>query len=200
MIYVYQLPIFVITLVHVIVFALSDTRGRILVMDSLERLLAIESIRQVKARYLNACDLKDSTALTGCFLPGEIHVDYGHVGQFSTREAFVELFDQAGNQPHILDMHQGGNAEIEILSVDRAEARWNFDYRNINTEDQTIMLASGLYDDEYQCLDGEWLISKSIVTYLSAIHFGYDDGRIGQLFAGQSVAGIVDYGDELFKP
>ena len=164
--------------------------------DPIEELLAIESIRNLKARYLNACDLKDADTLLDCFVDGEVEINYGHIGEFTTREDFVELFLLAADHEHILDMHQGGNAEIEIVSKVSAKARWNFDYRNINTQDESITLASGIYHDEYRWVKGAWKISKTSVHYGTALHFSYKGGQVGGLFAGKSVAGVVEYGDE----
>ncbi len=165
-------------------------------MEPVQKLLAIEAIRHLKARYLNACDLKDAATLLDCFKAGQVEISYGHVGEFESREAFVELFLLAAGHEHILDMHQGGNAEIEIVTDDFARARWNFDYRNINTEAHTITLASGLYDDEYHQSDGQWKIAKTHVRYGTALHFNYENGEVGRLFAGRSVAGVVQYGSE----
>ena len=63
-------------------------------------------------------------------------------------------------------MHQDGNAEIEVVTENFARARSNIDYRNINIREQTIVRASGVYDDGYFCVDGLWKISK-IVANLS---------------------------------
>ena len=92
-------------------------------------------------------------------------------------------------------MHQGGKVEIEVVTENFARAGWNFGYRNINTREQSIMLASGLYDDEYCCVDGLWKTSKTNVYYGTAIYFEYQGGDVSNLFAGQSVAGLDRYGD-----
>ena len=88
-----------------------------------------------------------------------------------------------------------GNAEIEVVTENFARARSNIDYRNINIREQTIMLASGLYDDGCFCVDGLWKISKTNVNYGTAKYFEYQGGEASNLFAGQSVAGLVRYGD-----
>ena len=38
----------------------------------LDRLRALEDIRQLKARYLNACDRQDPEAVRDCFAEGEV--------------------------------------------------------------------------------------------------------------------------------
>ena len=41
------------------------------------RLEALEAIRELKHRYLNACDLKDVAAIRDCFAQGPVLIDYG---------------------------------------------------------------------------------------------------------------------------
>ena len=165
------------------------------VEERLQRLEDIEAIRQLKARYLNACDTKDAQVLLDCFSPDEVDIDYGHVGRFSSREAFVDLFVQAAAFPFVLDMHHGANHEIEFQGPQAATGRWSFDYRNVNTDANTITLASGLYDDVYTKDKGRWTMRASRVTYKSAVHLVYTDASIASVFAGESVAGVVSYGD-----
>ena len=92
-------------------------------------------------------------------------------------------------------MHQRGNVEIEVVTENFARARSNVDYRNINIREQTIVLASDVYDDGYFCVDGLWKISKTNVNYGTAKYFEYQGGEASNLFAGQSVAGLVRCGD-----
>ena len=44
------------------------------------RLEALEDIRQLKHRYLNACDLKQVEVIADCFAEGEVLIDYGPLG------------------------------------------------------------------------------------------------------------------------
>ncbi|EOT7836666.1 nuclear transport factor 2 family protein [Pseudomonas aeruginosa] len=50
-----------------------------------------EAIRQLKHRYLKACDLKEVATIRDCFAEGEVAIDYGPVGTFSERDSFVTL-------------------------------------------------------------------------------------------------------------
>lgn len=110
----------------------------------LQRLCDIEAIRQLKARYLNACDRQDPEAVRDCFAEGEVIIDMSYFGQCRNRDEFVDgIFVPRGCHDHVLDMHHCANPEIEILSPDSARGTWSLNYRNINTKEQTLTLMSG---------------------------------------------------------
>ena len=166
---------------------LDDLRRRLV------RLEDIEAIRRLKARYLNACDSQDPQSAMNCFAEGEVSIDMGHVGVFRTREDFAALYRAAGCHPHILDMHHGGNAEIDHVDDTHATGLWSLDYRNINTNEKTVTFVSLLYHDEYQKIGGQWKIRKSRSEFKSALHCSYASGKLESLLAARSVAGAVDY-------
>ena len=161
---------------------LEDLRRR------LQRLEDLEAIKRLKARYLNACDAQDPEAALQCFAPGQVLIDMGHVGVFRTREEFAALYRAAGCHPHVLDMHHGANAEIEILGDTHARGLWALDYRNINTRDKTVTFLGTVYHDEYAKLDGQWRITKSRSEFKSALHCTYASGTLEALLGAKSVA------------
>lgn len=162
----------------------------------IQRLEDIEAIRRLKARYFNACDRQDPEAASSCFADGDVFIDMGHIGVFKRREEFAALYRAAGCHEYILDAHHGANAEIDLVSPDRARATWALGYRNINTKDRTVTFLSVLYHDEYARIAGEWLISRSRVEYKTALHLSYASGTLQTLLASQSVAGTVSYSEE----
>jgi hypothetical protein len=157
----------------------------------LVRLEDLEAIRRLKARYLNACDQQDPESAQSCFAEGEVLIDMGHVGVFRNRDDFAALYRAAGCHPHILDMHHGGNAEIEHLDDTHAKGLWSLDYRNINTKEKTVTFVSLIYHDEYEKIDGQWKIRKSVSEFKSALHLGYTSGKLEPIVAARSVAGAV---------
>jgi hypothetical protein len=170
--------------------SLDDLRRRI------RRLEDIEAIRAVKHRYLNACDQQQPERAASCFAEGEVEIDMGHVGVLKRREEFAQLYRAAGCHPHILDMHQGGNAEIEFVDDDHAKALWSLDYRNINTQEKTVTFLCVKYHDEYARAGGEWKITKSRSEFKQALHCSYASGKLESLLAAKSVAGVVEYPKE----
>ena len=65
---------------------------------SLQILLDKQAIRELKYRYLNACDDKSPEQVTACFAPGPVNINFGHIGQFANREDFVAVFVALGCQ------------------------------------------------------------------------------------------------------
>jgi hypothetical protein len=161
-----------------------------------ERLEAIEAIRRLKARYLNACDEQDPASASECFAAGEVLIDLGHIGVFHRREEFAALYRAAACHEHVLDLHLGGNPEIEILDDTHARGLWSLGYRNINTQDRTVTFISVLYHDDYERIAGEWKIVKCRAEYKTALHLSYASGALQTLLAARSVAGVVEYGKE----
>jgi hypothetical protein len=159
----------------------------------LQRLEDAEAIRQLKSRYLNACDQQDPDRARLCFAEGDVVIDMGHVGVFRSRDEFAALYKAAGCHPHVLDLHHGGNPEIEFIDDTHAKALWSLDYRNINTQEKTVTFVSLLYHDEYARQRGEWKITKSRSEFRTALHCSYASGKLETVLAARSVAGAVDY-------
>lgn len=130
----------------------------------LQRLEAIEAIRLLKHRYLNACDLKDIDTIRDCFACGEVHIDYGPVGVFTDRNRFIDLYRQEACHEYVIDLHHGANPEIEILDDDHARGRWALYYFNINAQSGATRQLGGFYQDEYQLINGAWKITATCFT------------------------------------
>jgi hypothetical protein len=144
-----------------------------------ERLEAIEAIRRLKARYLNACDRQDPEAVRDCFAEGEVIIDMSYFGRCENRDEFVDdIFVPRGCHDYVLDMHHCSNAEIEIIDSENARGVWALNYRNINTRERTVTLLSALYHDEYRKIDGEWKVSRSRTEYRTVLNCSYEPGSL----------------------
>jgi hypothetical protein len=157
-------------------------------MRRVQRMEDIEAIRRLKARYLNACDQQDPPAVRACFADGTVAIVVGHLGTYDTADAFVAMFTQAACHDFVLDKHQAGNAEIDILDETHAKALWCLDYRNVNTRDRTLTMLSLLYHDEYEKITGAWKITSTRSEFKAAFHGTYASGVLEALVAGHSVA------------
>jgi hypothetical protein len=122
------------------------------------RIEALEAIRQLKHRYLNACDLKEVEIIRDCFATGEILIDYGPIGCFSDRDRFVDLYQRLACHARVKDLHHGSNPEIELISEDTATGRWGLFYFNLDGETGATLQLGGVYYDRYRCIDGQWKI------------------------------------------
>ncbi|MNZ54012.1 Bile acid 7-alpha dehydratase [compost metagenome] len=126
------------------------------------RLEALDAIRQLKHRYLNACDLKEVEAIRNCFAEGEVLIDYGPLGVFRERDSFVALYRELACHERVIDLHHGANPEIELLGEDEARARWALAYSNLDGESGATRRLGGFYEDRYRCIDGQWRIVETV--------------------------------------
>lgn len=128
----------------------------------LARLEALEAIRLLKHRYLNACDLKQVEVIRDCFAEGAINIDYGPVGTFTDRDGFVALYREMACHERVIDMHHGANPEIELLGENEAVGRWALYYFNLDGETGATRQLAGLYEDRYRRIDGAWKIVETV--------------------------------------
>lgn len=157
-------------------------------MDAVEKLLAAEAIRNAKATYWYAMDMKDWDRLATVFTDDAI---------FDMREEFAfgagEKLDPlppieesiAAGDPAVtvgarniaafirnvverwLTVHHGHAPIIDVESADRATAIWPlFDYID---DGQRALKGYGHYHEEYRPAgDGRWLISRVRLTRIRA--------------------------------
>jgi hypothetical protein len=145
-----------------------------------------EAIRQLKARYLNACDRQDPEAVRQCFAEGEVIIDMAEFGHCENRDEFVDgIFVPRGCHEFVLDMHHCANPEITVLEGGVATGIWSLNYRNINTQAQTLTLLSALYHDEYKKIGGDWRVSRSRTEYRTVLVCSYVDGGLHLESAGR---------------
>ena len=140
----------------------------------LARLEALEAIRQLKHRYLNACDLKEVEAIRDCFATGPITIDYGPLGVFHDRDSFIALYQRLACQPQVRDSHHGANPEIELLDADNARGRWALSYFNLDADTGQTRRLGVMYDDAYRRIAGAWKIVATRSTILAEV-VGHDE-------------------------
>lgn len=123
------------------------------------RLEAESAIRNLKARYLNACDAKDVAAIRACFTP-DAKIDYAPMGEFSV-DGLIDIFTQIAVGSPIIDVHQMHNAEIEVQNAEHAHARWSLGFTTYDPRTRKFRVMSGFYHDEYTRTPDGWRISKT---------------------------------------
>jgi len=153
-------------------------------MQAIEKLQAIEEIRQLKARYFRAIDTKDWTLLD------EIFCDDGVFDVRAGRSADAAAQSQtpAAKDPRVFEgsaaigqfirtalenavsIHHGHGHEIELLSS--TEARGVIAMEDIVTRTpaagvKTSMHGWGHYHEHYRKVDGRWRIQRSRITRLA---------------------------------
>ena len=136
-------------------------------MTELERLLAIEEIKALKARYFRGVDSKDAAVLRAVFCDGA-------TTDFRSEAPTALLHDPDAFTRGTLDtlegmvtMHQGFLPEIEILSPTEAAARWPMSDRIWARDGVPARLPFkafegwGVYHDTYRRTAAGWCIAST---------------------------------------
>lgn len=132
-------------------------------MDDLQKLLAIEEVRKVQARYYRYMDTQDWKAMATIFAEDA-------VGDYSSESANDEGQIVTGNTAladyyarsllGVRTVHHGHMPEIEIVDENHATAIWAMeDVVRFGPEARVKALQGyGHYHCTYSRIDGRWLI------------------------------------------
>ena len=137
-------------------------------MDAVAKLLAIEEIRQLKARYFRCMDTKDWAGLADVFAPDAV-LDHRKAEMDHTvtgAQAIAASIEGAVRE--VTTVHHGHMSEIEILSATTARGIWAMEDKLWWPEGSPIKTIHGYghYHEEYRQVDGEWKISLNRLTRL----------------------------------
>ena len=153
-------------------------------MNLLERLAAVEEIRQLKARYFRCMDSKDWAGLAEVFAPDAIfdlravnsvrHPISGKIDPpladdttvHRGREAVLSMIRSALGT--LISVHHGHMPEIEIVNETSATGIWAMEdvIRSAPEAPPFRMRGYGHYHDSYERLDTGWVIKTTAITRL----------------------------------
>lgn len=136
-------------------------------IDALDRLVAIEEIRQLKARYFRLLDQKDFDAFATVFTEDFRYLDDAKQMELVGRDAFVSFI--AERHARSVSVHEGHDSEIELDSSDEAHGIWAMNDMVIlprDTNGRTIQHGSGHYTERYRRVSGRWCIARSHLSRL----------------------------------
>lgn len=143
-------------------------------VTDLERLVAIEEIKQLKARYFRFMDTKDWAGLETVFAPdaefdmrSEAHDRSRAAESLVTGAARIAAFMR--NAVHDLNtVHHGHMPEIDITSPTTARGIWAMEdlIRWPEGSATTSLHGFGHYHETYERVDGRWLIRSLRLTRL----------------------------------
>jgi hypothetical protein len=153
-------------------------------MDDVGRLLAIEEIKQLKARYYRCMDTKDWEGLARVFAPNAVF-DLREVN--SVRRPLTDAWDPpiAGEErvyrghaavlqmirdavSPLITVHHGHMGEIEVTGETTARGVWAMEdiIRGAPRAPRVWMQGYGHYHDDYVRLDTGWAIETTRITRL----------------------------------
>jgi hypothetical protein len=119
------------------------------------------AIRDLKARYLFACDQKDGAALRDTLCPEGVTIAFDGFPEFADREAFVAVFETMACQGGVFDIHHGSGGVIEFDTPDHARGKWSLLFHSINLAARTLTQFGVIYHDRYRKRDGRWWIVET---------------------------------------
>ncbi len=129
--------------------------------NTIEQLIALEQIKQLKYRYFRTLDCNQwqkfgATLTEGCvgnYSSGKLH--------FEGRDAIVEFMKANMSSDQFLSMHTGHHPEITFIDDNRATGIWYLQDMILMLPGKKRLFGTGIYQDEYEKTDGSWLISKT---------------------------------------
>ena len=150
-------------------------------MDAIQKLVEIEAIKQVKARYHRAVDTKDWDLLSSVLAQDAKCAYSDGLFTFESRDEILEFHRDALETTDIVTMHHSHLPEIEITSDTTACGIWyledivlNAAEANEHNPGSSVLIGTGIYHDEYTKKDGTWLISvtgyERIFEYREPMH------------------------------
>ena len=137
-------------------------------MDDVQKLLALEEIKQLKARYFRYVDTKDWRGFEGLFtrdavfdisddVPGCVVTGAAKIAE----TASVPLAD-------VVSVHHGHCPEIELTSDTTAKGIWAMEDKLRWAENSTAPIRTlhgyGHYHETYECIAGRWHIKTMKLT------------------------------------
>lgn len=143
-------------------------------MDTVERLEAIEEIKQLKARYFRCMDTKDWDGFTAVFAPdahmdvsGELSADVSDGRGVTTGNREIAAFVR-GAIDDVTTVHHGHTPEIDVTSPTNATGTWAMEDHLWWPEGSPIatMHGYGHYHETYEKQEGRWLIASTTLTRL----------------------------------
>ncbi len=152
--------------------------------ERLQRLEDDRAIRDLKARYLRACDTKDPEGVRDTLLPDGAIIAYEGFPAFDGRDDFVAIYAQMGCASGIFDIHHGANGIISFESESRATGKWSLYFHNINLAAKSLTQMGVEYVDVYLKADGRWWIAETRTKRLSTLIHTVDE-------AGQATIAVM---------
>jgi hypothetical protein len=146
-------------------------------MDSLQQMLEIEAIKQLKYRYQRGVDLHDWDGLADCFSVDASCAYADGKYTFTGRDSIIGFLRSAMDRDGVMSSHQVHHPEITLTSDTTASGIWALHDNVIDLDNDRYLQGAAYYHDEYVKQDGQWKIA----------HTGYQ--RLWEQSQSRSTAG-----------
>jgi ketosteroid isomerase-like protein len=134
------------------------------VLNDVQRLLAIEEIKKLKARYFRLLDAHDWERFADLFTDDVVFEITESSSGATTKDQFL-----AALRRHLtpaISVHHGHMPEIEILSETTGSGIWAM-FDSVTPpagSDYPVLTGYGHYHEEYRLEGGRWRISRLELT------------------------------------
>ncbi|MBD2859215.1 nuclear transport factor 2 family protein [Spongiibacter sp. KMU-158] len=156
---------------------------------TLEHLVEMEAIKQLKYRYLRAVDCHDWELLAST-LTEDCDARYdGGKYTFGNRAELIAGLKGHMDSPQVLTMHNCHHPEISITDDKSATGKWYLQDLVFNKEQNWMLFGTAIYQDQYRKENGQWLlchteyerifetINAPIPASLSFTHSMFEQGQ-----------------------
>jgi SnoaL-like domain len=128
---------------------------------TLEDLLDIHNIQQLKYRYFRCLDQKAWDELATCFTD-DANASYGGGAiELDGREAIMAFLIESMGSPRMLTSHRGTQPEIQLLGNGEASGVWALEDVVIHQDFEVTIHGASFYDDRYVDVGGVWCIHST---------------------------------------
>ena len=148
------------------------------IKERIERIHAINNIKNLKFKYWNACDSKKPADILECFYTEKIYINFEDFGVFTSARDMVKKYEFYSCHPHLIEQHAGKNPIIKLLSSNEASGMWSMYYNLIDTQKKISLTISGTYEDIYLRDENEnWLIKETIFKKSASMYRSFTSGQ-----------------------
>lgn len=130
-------------------------------MTDLERLVALEDIKLLKARRDYAVDTKDWDTYLALHAPDHVSHNEGFA-RWESAAVMIENVKKLLGVPHIRTVHHSHTPNITFESPTKAKGIWGME-DNIftqNGEEEHWLQGFGFYHETYEKRDGRWVFTS----------------------------------------
>ena len=130
-------------------------------MSDVERLIALEEIRMLKARRIRALDTQDWETYEALHAPDHVSHNEGEqewVGAKANTERVARMNREMG----IVSVHHAHTPEIKLLSPTEATGVWAMEDNLYwkQGEEEHWLRGFGFYHESYEKRDGRWVFTR----------------------------------------
>ena len=129
-----------------------------------EDLVEIESIKQLKYKYMRCLDQKLWSEMAECFTEDASSAYSGGKYAYEGRDAILEFLEKSMGHEEFLSSHRVHHPEIQLTSATSATGVWALEDVVIDTRFDITIRGAAFYEDEYVKQDGHWRIQSTGYT------------------------------------